>query len=130
MRAWPDLENTIQTDAHIEYYTSLKPFQFNQLRRFELKQAKESQTLILDLENETETHQLTLTFEGIHGLEFLPRGFQPIPLYLEIVSIADRQWEGMNYQVFNSEQDVSLPFYCRYFQANVQETDDSGELEL
>jgi hypothetical protein len=120
----------MQIDAQIEHYISLKPFQFSLLRRFELKQAKECQTLVLDLENATETHQLTLTFESIHGLEFLPRGFQPIPLYLEVISIVDRQWEGVNYQVFNSEQDVKLPFYCRHFQARVQEIDHSDETVL
>lgn len=125
------METIIQTDSHIEHYVSLKPYHFNHLRRFDLKQAEEYQTLILELEDETESGLLTLTFEGIHELGFLPRGFQPIPLYLEIVSIVERQWEGMNYQVFNSEQDVKLSFYCRHFRASVQEIDfDDGTVNL
>ena len=62
-----------------------------------------------------------LTFAGVIGLEFLPNNFQPVPLYLEIVWIGERQWQGINYQIFNVEQDVNLSFYCREFQASVQD---------
>jgi len=113
-------------DAHVENYHSLKPGQFCNLHRFELQQTDERhQTLILELNDKAEGRQITLAFEGIISLEFLPRGFQPTPLYLEIVWIRERQWEGINYQVFNTEQDVRLSFYCRSFHASLQDCDHS-----
>jgi len=124
MKGWPNLEATTIIDAHVEDYNSLKPGQFCNLRQFKLQQTDEwHQTLILQLNDEAGDRQITLTFQGIIGLEFLPRGFQPIPLYLEVVWIGERQWEGINYQVFNTEQDVRLSFYCRYFQASLQDCD-------
>jgi hypothetical protein len=36
--------------------------------------------------------------------------------YLEIVPVESHQLEGLNYQVFNIEQDVTLAFYCRDFE--------------
>jgi len=56
----------------------------------ELQQIETHQTLIITLGND-EYRQLALTFEGVAGLQFLPGNFQPVPVYLKIVSIADRQ---------------------------------------
>ena len=68
---------------------------------------------------------MRLTFQGTIGLEFQPQNFQPVPLSLEIVWIGERQWEGLNYQVFNTEQDVRLSFYCRDFQVAILGTDQT-----
>lgn len=115
------MEASSKTDAHTDNFHSLHPFQFCRLCRLDLQQNEDSQTLILKLEHETEARRLMLRFEGVIGLEFSPNGFQPVPLYLEIAWIGDRQWQGINYQVFNTEQDVALSFHCREFQVDVEE---------
>lgn len=118
-----DLEEPIPTDAYIEHYHSLQPQRFTSLRRMELCQAETHQTLTLEMEHDTEAVQMLLTFAGVIGFEFNPYNFQPVPLYLEVVYIGARQWEGLNYQVFNTEQDVRLFFYCRDFHAALQDCD-------
>jgi hypothetical protein len=112
-----------EIDAHIEHYLSLQPFQFCRLNRLELQQSEQHQTLVMELEHQTRTRQLLLRFEGVSGLEFLPSNFQPVPLFLEIIWIGERQWQGINYQVHNTEQDVSLSFYCREFAAVTKDAD-------
>ena len=95
MKGWPNLEATTIIDAHVEDYNSLKPGQFCNLRQFKLQQTDEwHQTLILQLNDEAGDRQLTLTFQGIIGLEFLPRGFQPIPLYLEVALLHKSVLDG------------------------------------
>lgn len=117
------MEDTLQTDAHVDYYYSLVPAQFSYLRRLEFSQSEAGQTLTIEMEHDTEPSQLVLVFTGVTGLEFLPHGFQPVPLLLEIGYIGSRQWQNLHYQVSNMEQDVRLRFYCRNFHAALQDCD-------
>src|SRR5215217_1182512 len=98
----------------IQQYEALRPYGFPLLSRFDLSHNEDwdggswlSLRLELRSRDPADLRRLVLTFTGVRNLRFTPAdGLYPIPLYLEIIDIHDRRWEGMSYQVFNSEQDV------------------------
>src|SRR5438093_13579130 len=103
-----------ETDAAIERYYSLKPLQFSDLVRFELKLILETEwdvedatyALTIQLKKAVKSStSLLLTFTRVRQLQFVPSDFLIVPMYLDIRCIQDRQWEGMNYRVSSFEQD-------------------------
>jgi len=61
-------------------------------------------------------------FSGVRNLKYITDSFSVLYFsFLEIVSVEDRQWEGINYQVFESEQDSDFSFYCREFRTYFRE---------
>src|SRR5579884_2399286 len=96
-----------ETDAAIEHYHSLGPTQFSELVRFELKLYFEPEweewgpgyhlTIGLRSGQSTDRSLLLLTFSGVRQLQFVPAELSIIPVYLNVVCIRERQWEGTNY---------------------------------
>lgn len=109
-------------DSAIEEFLAHRPFRYCSLVRLEfcveteLGEAEQVLTLELD---DAARQRLVLTFKGVDSFEFRPN-LQNVPVYLEIVSTADRKWQSLFYQVFNTEQDVRLSFYCREFTSQVR----------
>jgi hypothetical protein len=106
-----------------EDFWAHRPGEFPLLCRFDLRHDRDgagAEWLTLNLElrpgEPSDMRYLLLTFTDVHGLRFIPEGLFPIPLYLEILDIRDRHWDGVSYQVFNQEQDVELSFYAREFE--------------
>lgn len=114
-------------DSAIDLYQSLCPWDFPLFSRFDLRQIQDTNgeqglllTVILRPRDLSDTRRLQLTFTGVRTLRFVPEHFfWAIPLGLEIVSIQDRHWETLRYQVFNQEQDVELAFYAEDFNAAI-----------
>jgi len=69
----------------------------------------QSQSLTLELLKGEQT--VSLTFTGLRQLRLAELGPGSSCL-LKIVSMAQDQWEGIRYRVFNGEQDLTLAFYC------------------
>ena len=62
--------------------------------------------------------RIALEFAGVQDLK-IERIHPGMTCHLEIVSIMDRQLEGLRFQVFNGEpQDFELNFYCIDFEIN------------
>ncbi len=111
-------------DPAIDHYHSLRPRAFEYIARLELQQAREAGIWRFDLQielyatDESNPQRLQLSFIGVRDFKYVPASaFDLSVSLLEIVSIADRQWEGVHYQVFNDEQDADLSFYCFDFSA-------------
>ncbi len=109
-----------QVDETIASYSALRPINFHDLERLEVRQGKRDgvQEIILEIElrarNATDNRRLLLTFTGVTEFKYFPPNVFAFSS-LEIISIRDRQWEGLNYRVFESEQDTDFSFFCRDF---------------
>jgi len=76
-------------------------------------------TLILRPSGRGDERRVRLVFDNVGDLSFGAGVFIPHLSLLEILSIRDRQWEGLNYKVVNDEQDNGLRFYCRDFDMTI-----------
>lgn len=76
-------------------------------------------TLILRPLGHGDERRVRLVFDNVGDLSFGPGVFTPYLSLLEILSIRDRQWEGLNYRVVNDEQDNGLRFYCCDFDMTI-----------
>ena len=73
------------------------------------------QSLTVELLSKDGARKPSTRFMGVQQLRV--DGVVPgCSCHLEIVPIITHQLEGLNYQVFNGEQDVTLAFYCRDFE--------------
>ena len=113
----------------IEHYYSLHPADFHALVRLELRQVPGCETpeLLMEIElranEDADTRRLILSFGGVKNLKFIPP--QDSVLYfsfIDVASIRNRQWENVNYHVFETEQDADFSFICRDFSARVLAT--------
>ena len=68
-----------------------------------------------------------LTFHDVRDLSFGPGAFVPDLSLLEIWSIRDHHWEGLNYRVANDEQDNELRFYCHHFDVTIVEATSNNQ---
>ena len=114
------------SDAAIEHYQSLRPTDFGVLERLEIRKSTVSgvNNVCVDVELranlETDGRRLTLSFAGVVDLKLTPPGTSRLHFsYIEVLSIRDRQWEGRNYMVFETEQDADFSFLCRDFTAKL-----------
>jgi hypothetical protein len=68
-----------------------------------------------------DSRRLILLFFGVRELKFNQPSLSLHKMSLiEIDDIDDRQWEGINYRVKESEED-SMSFYCQRFDAVINE---------
>lgn len=116
----------LREDTAIAYYSSLHPTDYHDLERFELRQMVSFGVWDVSLEvemrpkNGSDNQRLILLFEGVRNLKYIPSTVGGLYFaFIQIVSIADRYWEDINYQVFESEQDTELSFICREFHAKI-----------
>lgn len=114
------------SDPLVAQYYSLKPFNFHDVERIEVRQttSDEGYTTFLDMEvrhiNLEENRRLFLTFNGVLNLRLTPPMRMVIQIItLEVRSIKERQWEGANYSVKETEHDT-VSFLCRDFTAVVR----------
>jgi|SRR6185503_781548 len=71
------------------------------------------QSLTLELLKDEKT--VSLRFTGLRHLQLADLSPSSHCL-LEILSVAQDQWEGVRYRVFNIEQELTLRFYCADFE--------------
>ncbi|HEY3266218.1 MAG TPA: hypothetical protein VGM37_04780 [Armatimonadota bacterium] len=65
--------------------------------------------------------RLHLAFHGVRNLRIAqPEGAMLSGLYLDIRDIRNRQWEGIAFEVVETEEDV-IHFICRSFEARIGE---------
>ena len=114
----------IDEDDKIEYYWSLKPSHFPTLGRMELLQhtrERMRQDLTLELlpRDPSDSRRMLLVFKGVLELRFIPGGWSLVPVYLEITSISQRQWEAVPYKVSDNE-DLDFSFFCKDFTVAIE----------
>ena len=111
-------------DTLVEQYYALKPAEFGFLEFLELRQSVQPEewtgfTLKLKLRSSTihGAKCLNPIFSGVHDLRIGSlEGL--LKYFLEIQSIRERQMEGLNYSVVES-QHSAFAFACRSFVATV-----------
>jgi hypothetical protein len=121
-------------DASIAHYRSLHPLDYKFAEKITVNQlspfsdddtCKKTVEIILIKKTDHRLSRLYLNFEGISDFHLnLSNSMLQFPL-LEITSIRDRQWSGVNYQVAETEFDL-LSFYCESFTVH---SDDENPAE-
>ena len=115
-----------ESDPLLVEYHALHPTRFPIVERLELRQqlslggAPPSLELYLEMCSESgdQSGRLLFRFSGVTGLRLSHQySLLQLPL-LEIRSIKERQWEGLNYKVRGSDEQI-LSFYCRDFVATL-----------
>ncbi len=116
----------IKTDEAIASYYALRPTNFHDLERLEVRQNAfdGAWETVIEIElrpkDTADSRRLVLSFKGVRNLKYIPASLSVLCFsFLEIVSAQDRQWEGVNYHVFESEQDTDFSFLCREFRASI-----------
>jgi len=119
---------TDQPDHLIEEYYSLHPVSFTFVEDFHVRQVRKSKSdayeVYLDMElrhqNAEDSRHLILSFQGVRNIRFTPPTRMIIQMiHLEITSIRANGWEGINYDVRETENDT-LSFSCEGFTAEVR----------
>ena len=120
-------------DDRIDHYYALHPVDFSVLvslcleQRFPSQNEPAHQLLQLELRpiDEADPRRLVLSFSGVQQLRLTPIPSSVMSLSpFDILSIRDRQWEEVNYEVREIEQEDQLSFLCRDFDAGVYEAID------
>jgi hypothetical protein len=109
----------MSTDAKVEKYEALRlgylPVAALTIRHTIPPTSHAGQSLTLELLKAEQT--VLLRFRGLQQLRLADLG--PGSLCLPtILSVAQDQWEGIRYRVFNGEQDLTLSFYCADFEVS------------
>jgi hypothetical protein len=103
-------------DAKVENYAGLRlgylPVAALTIRQIVSPTSHSSQSLTLELLKGEKI--IRLDFTDLRQLRLADLHPGSI-CFLNIVSVADHQMEGIRYQVFNDEQDLTLDFYCADF---------------
>jgi len=108
-------------------YHSLKPARYSRIQRMELRQTDENDgrgpiayiDLVLGSEHQEAT-RLYLSFSGVLNVRLTPPPRMLLSLSLLTISdVRDRQWEGVSYEVKETEHDT-LSFLCRDFAASIK----------
>jgi hypothetical protein len=109
----------MSTDAKVEKYEALRlgylPVVALTIRHTISPTSHASQSLSLELLKGEQA--VSLRFTGLQQLrlaDLRPGGL----CLLTILSVAQDQWEGIRYRVFNGEQDLTLSFYCADFEVS------------
>ena len=107
----------MSTDAKVEKYEALRlgylPIVALTIRHTIPPGCQMSQSLTLELLRGEKT--VSLKFTGLRQLRLANLGPGSSCL-MNISSVAQDQWEGVRYRVFNGEQDLTLSFYCVDFE--------------
>jgi hypothetical protein len=107
----------MSTDAKIERYEAFRlgylPILAVTIRHTFPPASVSGQSLTLELLKGEQT--VSLTFTGLRELRLADLSPGKSCL-LTISSVAQDQWEGIRYRVFNMEQDLTLAFYCADFE--------------
>jgi hypothetical protein len=110
----------MSTDGKVEKYEALRlgylPIVALTIRQTIPPSSQMSQSLTLELLKGEQT--VSLKFTGLRQLRLANLGPGSSCL-LNISSVAQDQWEGVRYRVFNGEQDLTLAFYCADFDFSV-----------
>ena len=109
----------------VQDYYAIKPVRFNWMTRFEWSVDTAgpglSRTLTVHLtssENSESGAELVMSFRDVTNLRFEAAGMvQPL---LEVRDISERQWEGVKFEVRDSENET-ISFLCRDFSFSVRE---------
>ena len=116
----------MDADDKVAQFISLKPTTFHRVVLLEVRQGS--------MEDEYETHlkmelrpsdpqdkrRLILSCEGVRTMNLVtPDDSLFYFVSLQIRSIREDQWEGLNYKVYEDEQDSEFMFYCYDFTAKV-----------
>ena len=114
-------------DAAISVYYSLHPTEFYWLDVLEIRQVGTlvSCEIVVKIEllakNKMNNRRLVLSFEGVREWNFIPSEFSVVTFsFIEIIPIRERKLEGLNYRVFETEQDTTLSFLCRDFSSDLR----------
>jgi len=108
-------------DSHIEKYNAMNAKYLRVLALhidqipFEL--GEPSQRINVQLLKKDLSGRISITFLGVVNLRVadVDPGCQ---CGLNIISVVADQMEGLNYEVYNAEQDLTLSFYCREFEVS------------
>ena len=110
----------MSTDAKVEKYEALRlgylPVVALTIRHTTPPRRQPSQSLTLELLRGEQL--VSLTFTGLRQLRLADLGPGKSCL-LTISPVAQDQWEGIRYRVFNGEQDLTLSFFCADFEFSV-----------
>ena len=106
-------------ESHIEKYRAMNA---NYLRVLALhieqipcELGEPSQRITLQMLKKNLSGKISITFVGVVNLRVAD--VHPGCLCgLNIISVVADQMEGLSYQVYNAEQDLTLSFYCRDFE--------------
>ena len=108
----------------INRYRALKPIQFTMVTRFDLSTVPAllgfSRRLTIHLRRPSlgyDEEVLVLEFDGVRNVRLVDQGLKAV--LLEIADASPRQWEGVNYQIFDREGET-ISFLCRDFSASLQ----------
>ena len=72
-------------------------------------------SVTIELQSEDGARSVTTRFTGVQQLR-LGAFNAGVGCYLKVHSVANDQLESLRYKVFNSEQDLTLSFYCWDFE--------------
>ena len=110
-------------DTAISEYSSLRPTEFHDLIRFELKREWDEElddtvTLEIDLAPTDKRRNcfLRLRFTGVIKLEYTP-GYWSF-CYIDVRKIEEK-WQETCYRAFETEQDTDFLLVCRKFKAQL-----------
>jgi hypothetical protein len=112
-------------DPLLQSYEETIPGQFRVLQSFEVHQATEKEAapevqVTIRLQSVKDARLLKLKFEGVRDLRLIQPDWSLLELpVLEIHSIRERQMEGLNYEVRESDNDT-VAFTCRTFSVLVE----------
>lgn len=104
----------MSTDAKVERYEALR-LGYLPILALTIRHTIAGQSLTLELLKGEQT--VSLTFTGLRELRLADLRPGQTCL-LNISSVAQDQWEGIRYRVFNGEQDLTLSFYCADFEVS------------
>jgi hypothetical protein len=111
------------TSERIAAYCSLKPFQFNFLRRLEWLAAPlergYSSNLRLYLKQLSSDEELVLTCENVRN--FRLSAVSLVQPALEVRDVSSNQWDRINYEFRDIENDT-IRFLCQTFSAAIEKT--------
>lgn len=108
-------------DSHIEKYNAMSAKHLRVLalhiEQIPFELGEPSQRVTLEMLKNDLSGKISITFLGVVNLRVAD--VDPGCLcHLNIMSIVADQLEGLSYQVYNEEQDLTLSFYCRDFEVS------------
>jgi len=99
----------------VDAYRAVR-LEYNVLERLEVRQLLPPDSRIADmrldivLQRRDRSELIVLEFSGVRNLRFAQSETSVHEMVLEITSIAERQWENLNYAV--TDQDDGVSFLC------------------
>jgi hypothetical protein len=108
-------------DSHIEKYNTMSAKNLRVLalhiEQIPFELGEPSQRITLEMLKKNLSGKISITFLGVQSLR-VAEVHPGCLCSLNIMSVVADQLEGLSYQVYNEEQDVTLSFYCRDFEVS------------